>query len=35
MVNALMHQGMLKLDAMSIVHTLEGYPEIFINALHW
>jgi hypothetical protein len=33
MVDALMHRGMLKLDAMSIVDTLEGYPDIFINAL--
>lgn len=33
MVDALMQRGMLKIDASSIADTLEGYPDIFINAL--
>ena len=33
MVDALLRRGMLKIDAMSVVDTLEGYPDIFVAAL--
>ena len=33
LVDALLLQGMLKIDAMSLADTLEGYPDLFVNAL--
>lgn len=33
MVDALLRRGMLKIDAMSVVDTLEGYPDVFVAAL--
>jgi hypothetical protein len=33
LVDMLLSRGMLKIDAMSIADTLEGYPDIFVNAL--
>lgn len=33
LVDALLLEGMLKIDAMSIADTLEGYPDLFVNAL--
>jgi len=33
LVDALLSQGMLKIDAMSLADTLEGYPDLFVNAL--
>ncbi|KAL7472659.1 hypothetical protein ACHAXS_013030, partial [Conticribra weissflogii] len=33
LVDALLSQGMLKIDAMSLADTLEGYPDMFVNAL--
>lgn len=33
LVDMLLTRGMLKIDAMSIADTLEGYPDIFISAL--
>mmetsp|Transcript_19033 Transcript_19033/g.27362 ORF Transcript_19033/g.27362 Transcript_19033/m.27362 type:complete len:495 (-) Transcript_19033:798-2282(-) len=33
LVDMLLSRGMLKIDAMSIADTLEGYPDIFISAL--
>mmetsp|Transcript_21922 Transcript_21922/g.47613 ORF Transcript_21922/g.47613 Transcript_21922/m.47613 type:complete len:306 (+) Transcript_21922:1-918(+) len=33
LVDALLLQGMLKIDAMSLADTLEGYPDLFVSAL--
>ena len=33
LVDLLLSRGMLKIDAMSIADTLEGYPDLFINVL--
>lgn len=33
LVDMLLSRGMLKIDAMSIADTLEGYPDIFVSAL--
>jgi hypothetical protein len=33
LVDLLLSRGMLKIDAMSIADTLEGYPDIFVGAL--
>eukprot|EP00578_Thalassiosira_sp_NH16_P015413 CAMPEP_0181123462 /NCGR_PEP_ID=MMETSP1071-20121207/25917_1 /TAXON_ID=35127 /ORGANISM="Thalassiosira sp., Strain NH16" /LENGTH=787 /DNA_ID=CAMNT_0023208615 /DNA_START=71 /DNA_END=2434 /DNA_ORIENTATION=+ len=33
LVDALLLQGMLKIDAMSLADTLEGYPDLFVGAL--
>lgn len=33
LVDALLIQGVLKIDAMSLADTLEGYPELFVSAL--
>eukprot|EP00559_Dactyliosolen_fragilissimus_P001046 CAMPEP_0184858936 /NCGR_PEP_ID=MMETSP0580-20130426/3958_1 /TAXON_ID=1118495 /ORGANISM="Dactyliosolen fragilissimus" /LENGTH=722 /DNA_ID=CAMNT_0027355305 /DNA_START=163 /DNA_END=2331 /DNA_ORIENTATION=- len=34
MVNALIHEGgMLKIDAMTIADTLEGYPDLFVSTI--
>ena len=33
LVDMLLDRGMLKIDAMSIADTLEGYPDIFVSAL--
>lgn len=33
LVDLLLMRGMLKIDAMSIADTLEGYPDIFVNAI--
>jgi len=33
LVDMLLTRGMLKIDAMSIADTLEGYPDIFVSAL--
>ena len=33
LVDMLLARGMLKIDAMSIVDTLEGYPEVFCSAV--
>jgi hypothetical protein len=33
LVDALLARGMLKIDAMSLADTLEGYPDLFIGAL--
>jgi hypothetical protein len=33
LVDLLLARGMLKIDAMSLADTLEGYPDLFINAL--
>lgn len=33
LVDALLAQGVLKIDAMSLADTLEGYPDLFVNAL--
>jgi len=33
LIDMLLAKGMLKIDAMSIADTLEGYPDIFISAL--
>jgi len=33
LVDALLLKGMLKIDAMSLADTLEGYPDLFVSAL--
>lgn len=33
LVDILLSRGMLRIDAMSIVDTLEGYPDLFVGAL--
>jgi len=33
LLDMLLSRGMLKIDAMSVVDTLEGYPDIFVSAL--
>ncbi|GKY90325.1 hypothetical protein MPSEU_000006500 [Mayamaea pseudoterrestris] len=33
LVDVLLQKGMLKIDAMSIADTLEGYPDLFVSAL--
>jgi hypothetical protein len=33
LVDHLLHRGMLKIDAMSLADTLEGYPDLFVSAL--
>jgi hypothetical protein len=33
LVDMLMARGVLKIDAMSLADTLEGYPDLFVNAL--
>jgi hypothetical protein len=33
LVDMLLERGMLKIDAMSVADTLEGYPDIFVSAL--
>lgn len=33
LVDMLLERGMLKIDAMSLVDTLEGYPDMFVSAL--
>jgi len=33
LVDMLIDRGMLKIDAMSVADTLEGYPDIFVSAL--
>ena len=33
LVDILLERGMLKIDAMSLVDTLEGYPDLFVSAL--
>jgi hypothetical protein len=33
LVDLLLSRGMLKIDAMSIADTLEGYPDVFVSAL--
>jgi hypothetical protein len=33
LVDLLLQRGMLKIDAMSVADTLEGYPDIFVNAI--
>ena len=33
MVDLLLSKGMLKIDAMSLADTLEGYPDLFVNVL--
>jgi hypothetical protein len=33
LVDALLLRGMLKIDAMSLADTLEGYPDLFVSAL--
>ena len=33
LVDMLLGRGMLKIDAMSVADTLEGYPDIFVSAL--
>ena len=33
LVDMLLQKGMLKIDAMSLADTLEGYPDLFVNAL--
>ncbi|KAL7533394.1 hypothetical protein ACHAXR_008904 [Thalassiosira sp. AJA248-18] len=33
LVDALLLQGMLKIDAMSLADTLEGYPDLFVTAI--
>ena len=33
LVDLLLMRGMLKIDAMSIADTLEGYPDVFVNAI--
>lgn len=33
LVDALLMKGMLKIDAMSLADTLEGYPDMFVSAL--
>jgi hypothetical protein len=33
LVDMLLHRGMLKIDAMSLADTLEGYPDLFVAAV--
>lgn len=33
LVDLLLQKGMLKIDAMSVADTLEGYPDLFVSAL--
>jgi len=33
LIDMLMDRGVLKIDAMSLADTLEGYPDLFVNAL--
>jgi len=33
LIEMLLARGVLKIDAMSLADTLEGYPDLFVNAL--